>query len=250
MRPGPLPWLEPVIAHRGASGVAPENTLAAIRRAGELGARWVEVDVRRTASGHLVLMHDAILDRTTNGKGFVSQTSYEAIAELDAGAWFSADFAGEPVPTLEAFMALCGELGLAANIEIKAEAGEEDTVGQAIATTLREDWPATLPPPLISSDSPAVLRAAAQVVPDFPRGLVVTQVPSEAVLSERAWGCVSVHASNTFLTKARTALLVANGYAVLVYTVNEPDRAKTLFGWKVSAIFTDHPEPARWQASV
>ncbi|MCE2509863.1 MAG: glycerophosphoryl diester phosphodiesterase [Alphaproteobacteria bacterium] len=246
MRISPLPWLEPVIAHRGASGVAPENTLAAIRRAGELGARWVEVDLRRTASGPFVLMHDATLDRTTNGTGLVSETPCEAIAGLDAGGWFGSDFAGEPVPTLNAFMALCGELGLVANIEIKAEA-DADAVGYAAAKALLEGWPGTLPPPLISSDSPTLLRAVAKIAPDFPRGLIVTQVPSEAVLNERAWGCVSVHASDTFLTRAKTALLVASGYAVLVYTVNTPARARTLFGWGVDAIFTDHPEPARWQ---
>ncbi|MEQ9042580.1 MAG: glycerophosphodiester phosphodiesterase family protein [Alphaproteobacteria bacterium] len=249
MRTGPLPWLEPIIAHRGASGVAPENTLAAIRRAGELGARWVEVDVRRTASGDLVLMHDASLERTTNGTGLVSETSYEKMAMLDAGGWFSPDFAGEPVPRLDAFLALCSELGLAANIEIKAET-EEDAVGHAVGEALREGWPSTLPPPLVSSDSPTVLRATAQAAPDFPRGLIVNHVPNQALLSEHAWGCVSVHANNVFLTKTQTAFLLANGYAVLVYTVNEPERAKTLFGWGVSAIFTDHPDPARWQNSL
>jgi len=250
MCPETLPWLKPVIAHRGASGVAPENTLTAIRRAAELGARSVEVDVRRTASGHFVLMHDATLNRTTNGKGFVSQTSYEAISKLDAGAWFSKAFTNEPVPTLGAFMSLCEECELTANIEIKAEAGEEGAVGHALATNLREGWPSTLPPPLISCDSPAALHAAAQVVPNFPRGLIVKQVPSKAELSERAWDCVSVHASNVFFTKAQATLLVESGYVVLVYTVNEPDRAKRLFDWGVSAIFTNHPEPTRWQAAL
>jgi len=241
-----LPWLAPVIAHRGASAVAPENTLAAIRRAGELGASWVEVDVRRAASGELVLMHDATLDRTTNGRGNVAETPYKTLAGLDAGIWFGPGFAGEPIPTLEAFLRLAEELGLCANVEIKAEASEAEEMGRDVAMALREHWPAHRATALISSTSPKALGAAAKAAPDFPRGLVVDQVPNEAALRDQALGCVSVHTNNFFLTQAKTALLTRLGYAALVYTVNRVKRAKTLYAWGVAAIFTDYPEPERW----
>lgn len=242
-----LPWLNPIIAHRGASGVAPENTLVAIRRAAELGARWVEVDVRQTASGHLILMHDATLARTTNGHGKIAATPYEKIADLDAGGWFAPDFTGEPVPTLEAFVHLAGELGLCANVEIKSETGEAEAVGRAVATLLLDQWPSDRPPPLISSTSPETLHGAAQMAANLPRGLVVNRVPGTVTLCEQAIECVSVHVDHRFLTQAKTARLIENGYAVLAYTVNRPARAKMLYAWGVAAIFTDYPEPERWR---
>ncbi len=90
-----------IVAHRGASNLAPENTLASISRAIELGARWVEVDVRTTVDGRLILMHDADVSRTTDGQGAVSSMSFREIRRLDAGGWFSEKYKGERVPTLD-----------------------------------------------------------------------------------------------------------------------------------------------------
>ena len=109
-----------VIGHRGCAALAPENTLAGIRHAAALGVRWVEFDVRLCADGGLVLMHDDTLDRTTSGRGRVRDGDSSDMRRLDAGGWFSADFAGEPVPDLEDAMALLGALDMGANIEIKA----------------------------------------------------------------------------------------------------------------------------------
>lgn len=92
------PW---IIAHRGASGEAPENTMAAFRLAVEQGADMVETDVHLTADGMLVAIHDATLDRTTSGRGFVKDYPLDQIRALDAGSWFSPEYAGERVPTLE-----------------------------------------------------------------------------------------------------------------------------------------------------
>jgi glycerophosphoryl diester phosphodiesterase len=89
------------IAHRGASRYAPENTLAAFRLAIEHGASAVECDVQRTADGHLVIIHDSSVDRTTNGHGLVSDYSLEALRRLDAGSWFDSRFVGERVPLLD-----------------------------------------------------------------------------------------------------------------------------------------------------
>ncbi len=95
-----------VMGHRGAAAQAPENTLAGLRRAAELGARWVEFDVRLTGDGVPVLFHDDLLKRTTGAAGAMATTDYDSVARLDAGAWFGAAFAGEPVPSLEAAVAL------------------------------------------------------------------------------------------------------------------------------------------------
>ena len=114
------PDLPPVIGHRGAAGCAPENTLAGLRRAGALGCRWVEFDVRLTADGELVLLHDDRLDRTTDGRGKVRALPLSEIRRHDAGKWFDAGFAGERVPTLAEAIAALAELGIGANVELKS----------------------------------------------------------------------------------------------------------------------------------
>ena len=93
-----------ILAHRGASAYAPENTLAAFDLAVEMGAPAVETDVRATADGHLVLLHDGRVDRTTDGHGLVSELSLAEVQSLDAGAWFGPQFAGQRVPTLAEFL--------------------------------------------------------------------------------------------------------------------------------------------------
>src|SRR4051812_30983838 len=102
--PAPLPGLKhpiAVIGHRGGRALAPENTLAAFRNAIRLGADYVEVDIRETSDGELVLMHDRTVDRTTNGKGAVKDLDFATIRALDAGSKFAPQYAGEKVPTLE-----------------------------------------------------------------------------------------------------------------------------------------------------
>src|SRR5215472_9877353 len=92
------PW---VIAHRGASGHAPENTLAAFQRAVELGAQFIETDLQLTRDARLVAIHDDVVQRTTNGKGRVQELTLSEISQLDAGKWFDRDFSGERVPTVD-----------------------------------------------------------------------------------------------------------------------------------------------------
>jgi glycerophosphoryl diester phosphodiesterase len=93
-----------VIGHRGAAGLAPENTMAAVDRALALGVDGVEVDVHRSADGELVVIHDRSVQRTTDGHGDVADMSWDQLSQLDAGAWFHPDFAGEPIPRLAAVL--------------------------------------------------------------------------------------------------------------------------------------------------
>ena len=133
--------LPPVIGHRGAAGAAPENTLASIRKARELGATWIEFDVKLTKDGHPILFHDDCLERTTDGRGAVAATTLAEIRRLDAGGWFGPAFRGEPVPTLEQALALCVELRLGINVEIKPCAGREAETAQVTVATLLDVWP-------------------------------------------------------------------------------------------------------------
>jgi glycerophosphoryl diester phosphodiesterase len=108
-----------VIAHRGESTHAPEQTLAAYRRAVELGAEMIEADVRRTRDRRLVMLHDADVARTTDGSGPVAALTLEEVRRLDAGGWFAPEFAGERVPTLDELFELADDAGIALCLEVK-----------------------------------------------------------------------------------------------------------------------------------
>ncbi|MGC2313902.1 MAG: glycerophosphodiester phosphodiesterase family protein, partial [Candidatus Acidiferrales bacterium] len=100
------PW---VIGHRGAPAYAPENTMASFRRAVELGATFIETDLRLSHDAQFVAMHDATLDRTSNGRGLVRDFTLAQLRELDAGSWYGPKFAGEKIPTLEEILAFARE---------------------------------------------------------------------------------------------------------------------------------------------
>src|SRR5579859_520454 len=93
--------LPAVIGHRGAAASAPENTLAGLRRAHALGASWVEFDVQLSRDARCILLHDDTIDRTTSGRGKAAAMELDALRRVDAGAWFSPEFTGERIPTLE-----------------------------------------------------------------------------------------------------------------------------------------------------
>jgi len=235
-----LPDLPPVIGHRGAAGSAPENTLAGFRRAARLGLRWIECDVRCTADGVPVLLHDANLERTTDGRGPVARQSARAVAGLDAGSWFGAEFAGEPLPTLAAALACWRELGLAANLELKSEDGGAAALVDAVAAALdAARFPGAL---LISSFEPESIEAARARLPALPRGLLCEELSGDAIARALALSCRSVHAAAARLAPEAVAKARAGGLEVLAYTVNEPADARRLWACGVRSVFSDWPE--------
>jgi len=233
--------LPPVIGHRGAAGCAPENTLAGLRKAKELDFRWVEFDVRLTADGEMILLHDGRLDRTTNGRGKAALLPLEEIRRYDAGRRFGAFFRGERVPTLAEAVALLGELGIGANVELKAVRGREAETGAMAAALLRRVWPPQLPAPLISSFSPNALAAAQACAPRIGRGILFHSVPKNWRLLAERLGCVTIHADHRNLCPALVAEIRESGYPLLAYTVNDPAWAYTLFCWGVTSVFSDVP---------
>lgn len=233
--------LPPVIGHRGAAALAPENTLASFALAARQGAAMVEFDVRLTADGVPVVFHDDELSRTTDGRGRVAATSLAALKGLDAGGWFSAAFAGERVPTLAEVLELCLVSGMAVNMEIKPHAGAEAETAERALDLAGRIWPTDRPPPLISSFRVAALARAAEVAPHWPRGLLVERVPADWRARAEALGCVAIHAAHRGLSARRVADMAREGLAVLAYTVNDPDRAKALWNWGVDAVFSDCP---------
>ena len=234
-----LPALPRVIGHRGAAAVAPENTLASLRRAKELGAAWVEFDVKLTRDGAAVLIHDERLERTTDGRGEVARTTLAELRKLDAGAWCDPAFAGERVPTLADALALCGELGLGINVEVKPCPGREAETARVAVETLLELWPDDRPAPLVSSFAPVCLAVARDLAPAVPRGYLAGRLPVRWREQLDAYSCHTLHLNYRRTSARQRAAVLAAGVPLLLYTVNDPGRARELLGTGVAALFTD-----------
>ena len=230
-----------VIGHRGIAALAPENTLAGFRRAAALGVAWVELDVQLTQDGVPVVFHDDELDRTTNGHGRLVECSAARLATLDAGSWFGADFAGEPVPSLAQAIAVIVECGLGLNLEIKADEALGARTAQAALSVARECWPHDRNAPLVSSFATSALEMARYTVPDWPRGWLVETLPATWRERVGSLGCVSLHTEHRGLERARAQEVIESGTMLLAYTVNRPERAAQLWNWGVQTVFSDDP---------
>lgn len=236
MAPWPYPrW----VAHRGAGKLAPENTLAAFRLGAEHGYRMFECDVKLSADGVPFLLHDATLERTTNGHGTAGGQSWSALSQLDAGSWHSRAYAGEPIPTLEALARFCIANGHFLNIEIKPTPGTEALTGETVARHAAHLWENQAVPPLLTSFQPEALQAAQQAQPALPRGLLLDTLWTGWLETALALQCTAVvcnHAlwDHSTVTQARSA-----GLRCLSYTVNDEWAAQRLISLGTDAIITD-----------
>jgi len=237
-------WPYPhLLAHRGGGTLAPENTLAAFDAGLRYGFRAAEIDAVLSADAVPVLLHDASLDRTTNGHGSVADMRLEQLALLDAGSWFDARFAGARIPTLLQALRHCNEHGIWLNVEIKPVPGHEERTGRIVAeTTARfcaEVGASERALPLLSSFSRAALQEARRAAPELPRGLLFSQIVADWREALQALSCASLHCDHRKLTPELAQQITSSGYGLLCYTVNDPHRARTLWSWGVDAICTD-----------
>ncbi|WP_423192075.1 glycerophosphodiester phosphodiesterase [Cupriavidus sp. H18C2] len=227
------------IAHRGAGKLAPENTLAAFRHGASFGYRMFEFDVKLSGDGKTVLMHDATLDRTSSGRGRVDALTLGELAQLDAGSWHGAAFAGEPIPTLAAVARYTQANGFLVNIEIKPVPGAETHTGAAVALDALSLWQNATVPPLLSSFSEAALEAARLAAPGLPRALLLDKLPADWLDRLRRLDCVALDANHRELDARVIADAHAAGFKVLSYTVNDPARAQDLLAWGLDGLITD-----------
>lgn len=230
---------ERLVAHRGAGRLAPENTLAAMRVGAGYGYRMFEFDVKLTGDGKPVLLHDATLDRTTDGRGAAGTHSLAEIAQLDAGSWHSPAFAGEPVPTFANVAAWLRANRLMANVEIKPSPGREVETGALVAIAAAHAWRDSEVPPLLSSFSETALRAARETVPGLPRALLLDSLPADWLERTRALDCVAADTNHGVLSADVVARAHRERLRVLTYTVNDPARVALLRGWGVDTVITD-----------
>lgn len=234
-------WRYPrLIAHRCGGALAPENTLAGLRLAARLGVRAVEFDAMLSRDGVPVLVHDETLERTTNGHGRVAETDAAELGRLDAGIRHHPAYAGEPLPTLAAALALCDELNLAVNLEIKPSAGQDARTGSTVAAVAAACVPrAGL---LLSSFSTAALAAAAEMAPELSRALLVETIPADWAQRLQEQGCIALHAEAGTLDRDLVRAVTAAGVPLACYTVNRRSEAEALFAIGVSAVFSDRPD--------
>ncbi len=230
-----------VIAHRGFSSEAPENTLAAIEMAIEIGADMVEIDVTVTSDGEVILLHDETLDRTTTGTGLPTDQTLEAIRLLDAGSWFSQEYEGEPIPTLAEALDTVKDRILI-NIEIKSEAVEHGVVPKVAALVEEHGM---IDQVVVSSFSPEALSRMKTTNPAivtatlFNKDLHTGGDPLEIV---QEVGSRGFNISSKRVTLEMIERCHKHGIPVAVYTVNDETEMLRLMAMGVDAVFTDHPD--------
>jgi len=222
-----------IMAHRGASMVAPENTLGAFRQAHRQGAHWLEFDVSLLGDGTAVIHHDATLDRCTNRTGPLSAISAADLPGIEAGP-------GEGLPTLEQTLDLVDELGLYANLEMKPHKLAPGTLSAAVARALRtRPWAATRV--ITSSFWIAELTALRAEMPDAPLAAIYRKPPKDwpevlARLDAAALHLRYSHISQSLLDTARRL-----GLDVRVFTVNDPGLLAPFRSLGLTGVITDHP---------
>jgi len=228
-----------IIAHRGASADAPENTLAAFQLARQRGAAMVELDIHQTKDRRLVVLHDPTLTRTTGVRATVADCSLADLADLDAGSWIAPRFAGQRVPTLEAALAALGPR-MAVNIELKS--GPRPYPGlevRLVAMLRRLGW---LRRALISSFHVDRLVRLRRLHPTIAIGILVHPWSVKTALTRaRRLNAQSIHPPAREVTAALVNRLHEGGVLVLPYTVDRPEEKARLLGLGVDGFFTNAP---------
>lgn len=230
-------WIR--IAHRGASGSAPENTLAAFKKALEIGVDAVELDLHGTADGEIVVIHDAALDRTTDRHGHINETTLETIQSADAGGWFDAEFAGEPVPTLTEALACIGKETIAV-LEIK-----DPLIAEAVVAKIHETE--TLGAAVVISFHTAVLQTIRALEPRIATGWLIggfNKHVSPITLCQQLGelGSSLLNVNYELITAEFAYEVRRRGIALWCWTVDDVARMREMQTFGVQGITSNYPE--------
>lgn len=232
----------PVIAHRGASGYAPENTMAAFRKAAELGIQWIEFDVMLSKDHSPIIFHDETLDRTTNARGSMLHADDERLKHLDAGGWFGAEFKEEKIPFLAEVLAFLSESGLSANVEIKPLPHQEKETVRMAFKEIHHKFTFPTHRLLLSSFSITALEEIRKQSNSCLLGLLMHEwLPDWSSICDQLH-CISVHINQEIMTPQMAKKIKDSGRMLLCYTVNSLGRAQELYSWGVDAVFSDVPD--------
>jgi glycerophosphoryl diester phosphodiesterase len=229
-------------AHRGASHDAPANTLPAFTRAAELGADGVELDVHISSDGVPVVIHDFSLEGTTNGRGQVRNCTLAELKALDAGGWFSADYAGAQIPTLQEVIDAVGH-DLWLNIELKTAQTLDD--GLPAAVTALVEHAGLVDRVILSSFNPLAIWRAKRLNPQIAVGLLYSQdmpLPLRNPWSRHLLRPMALHPEYTMVDKGYVEWAKSRGYRVHVWTADEVTDMQSMIGAGVDLIITNRPE--------
>lgn len=230
------------IAHRGASGVAPENTLSAFKKAIEAGCDLIEFDVHQTKDGEVIVIHDKNLKKTTREEELVEDHSLSYLKKLDVGSWFSPEYSGEKIPTLEEVLALTkGKVGV--NIEIKKGRKFYPTIEEKIVALLEKYDP--VEPCIITSFHYHCLEKIKKLNPYLAIGklLVFSMIkPQDGINLQVS----AVHPYWLMVNKWFVRAAHREHLRVNVWTVNHPPLMKWLIKSGVDGIITNYPERLNW----
>lgn len=230
------------IAHRGASGHAPENTLAAYRVAAEMGAQFIETDLQVTRDAWIVAMHDPTLNRTTNGRGHISKMTLAEVRSLDAGAWFDGaggrSFAGERVPTLDEILAFAREADVSFYLELKTS--ESWMMERSLAGALASSG--ELARATVISFDPAVLLSLRRIEPMAMTGILVERAGLDSIQQAVSVGARQLLPRANRITMELILAARRADLKLVAWTVNEPEEMRALIASGVDGIITDFPD--------
>ena len=227
-----------IIAHRGASGNAPENTLAAFRKAVALGATFIETDLHLSRDARFVAIHDATVNRTTNGQGAVHDMTLADLRKLDAGSWFGSEFTGERIPTLEEILEFSKKNDVVFYLEIKPGAawgGEHALVG-----ALRESG--EIPRVVVISFDAAIVLNLRKIEPTLMTGLLYDGQIENPLDKAVEIGARQVAVRGDLVTPALISQAKKKDLQVVCWTVNHPAHMRMLAAAGVDGIMSDYPD--------
>ena len=233
-----MPW---IIAHRGASGHAPENTLAAFERAVELGAVFIETDLRLTRDARFVAIHDSTLERTTNGQGKVQDFTLAELRQLDAGSWFGPEFAGQRIPTLDEILEFAQTRDVVFYLEIKY-AG---TWGMHPALSGALQQPEMAAHTIVISFDPDALVTLRRLNSTLMLGLLVEKGEQDLVQLALDVGVRQICPRWDLVTAELVERARHADLHVVPWTVNDPAEMRRLVDAGVNGIMTDFPDRLR-----
>lgn len=229
-----------IIAHRGASVGAPENTFSAYRTALAIGVHGIELDAHLSADGEPIIIHDHLLDRTTNGQGPVGEHTLVELRKLDVGRWFGEDFAGEQIPTLAEVLDVLRDIRVI--VEIKSGLVRYAGIAARVAAVIRASGH---PRVTVSSFDHPVLVEIKEALPEQETAVLYVARPVNAIRLARDAGAVILHPHWSLLTLDVVSSAHDAGLRVETWVVDEPVDQTRMIAMGVDAIMTNDPRRAR-----
>jgi glycerophosphoryl diester phosphodiesterase len=227
-----------VIAHRGASGHAPENTLAAFKKAIALGATFIETDLHLSRDARFVAIHDATLNRTTNGQGSVHDLTLTELRKLDAGSWFGSEYAGERIPTLEEILVFSKKNDVVFYLELKpggSWGGEHALIG-----ALRESG--EIPRAVVISFDASIVLGLRKIEPTLMTGLLYDGQIENPVEKAVEVGARQLLVRSDLVTPSLLIEARKRDLQVVCWTVNHPAHMRLLIAAGADGIMSDYPD--------